>query len=242
MTTTMTSRHVAMLEEMGIKLWLPNVKSAKESKPKPKPATVVRPAPRPQIQPAPPPAPTPIKNEPIKTEASSEISTSTQWQLGIAAPCFDYPSKNNQEIPEDIWLLLMEHPSPFSPFEGEMGQLLKAMLCALKLDTGEAGQIWMAALERSSASSAPEHSLERQLPQIIAQINPARILVLGQHAAQAVLKNSQALGQMRQSVHHILGIPTVVSYDPRYLLRAPRAKRSAWADLQLASSLTSSPP
>jgi DNA polymerase len=47
-----------------------------------------------------------------------------------------------------------------------------------------------------------------------------------------------ALGRLRAEPHHIAGVPTVVTYDPNYLLRAPQAKAGAWADLVQADAFT----
>ena len=65
-----------------------------------------------------------------------------------------------------------------------------------------------------------------------------RRMVLGLASARAVLGRHDALGRLRAEPHHIAGVPTVVTYDPNYLLRAPQAKAGAWADLVQADAFT----
>jgi DNA polymerase len=72
---------------------------------------------------------------------------------------------------------------------------------------------------------------------MVQQLRPARILVLGLAAARAVLGRSDALGRLRAEPHQAAGVPTVVTYDPSYLLRAAHAKPAAWADLCRAQTL-----
>ena len=74
--------------------------------------------------------------------------------------------------------------------------------------------------------------LERQLE----LLRPTLILVVGRIAAQNLLGTEEPLGRLRGQVHRVgvLNLPTVVTYHPAYLLRAPADKRKAWEDLKLA--------
>ena len=67
------------------------------------------------------------------------------------------------------------------------------------------------------------------------------MLLLGMQPARAVLHSQEALGRLRAQVHQVHDVPTVVSYDPAYLLRAPHAKPAAWADLCRAHALRPPP-
>jgi len=76
----------------------------------------------------------------------------------------------------------------------------------------------------------------------IALLAPERILVLGRFAAQTLLTTEAPLASLRGRVHVVKtdaqqDIPVVVSYHPAYLLRSPREKAKAWADLQLMLNL-----
>ena len=58
------------------------------------------------------------------------------------------------------------------------------------------------------------------------------ICALGRIAAHGLLKNTTALGVLRQGMHHYNDIPVAVTYHPAALLRNPNLKRDAWEDLQ----------
>ena len=58
-------------------------------------------------------------------------------------------------------------------------------------------------------------------------------------AAQNLLKTELPIGKLRGQVHRYgpLQTPLVVTYHPAYLLRSPREKARAWADLKRARAL-----
>ena len=107
--------------------------------------------------------------------------------------------------------------------------------------------VWIAGVQRPGHEALPVagvpaqpvawQSLSQGLAAHVQHTQPARILVLGMHAARAVLGSEEALGRLRAQVHQVQHIPTVVSYDPAYLLRSPHAKPAAWADLCRAHAL-----
>jgi DNA polymerase len=76
----------------------------------------------------------------------------------------------------------------------------------------------------------------------IALVRPKVILAVGRFATQLLLQEhpEQAalpLGKQRGTVYRYQGIPVVVSYHPKVLLRASADKAKAWADLCLALDL-----
>jgi uracil-DNA glycosylase family 4 len=80
-----------------------------------------------------------------------------------------------------------------------------------------------------------EHYLRRE----VELVQPKVILAMGRWAAQVLLQEhpeqaSLPLGKQRGMVYHYRGIPVVVSYHPKVLLRASADKAKAWADLCLA--------
>lgn len=155
-----------------------------------------------------------------------------------------YAESAAAEAPDAGWLVLVECADPADPWAGDAGQLLDNMLRALRLQHHP--QVRIAPLTRqASDAAASQHALEPLAPALQAALAthcPARVLVLGLHAARAVLQRSEALGPLRAELHQLQGVPTVVSYDPAYLLRAPHAKPGAWADLCRAHALHASPP
>lgn len=155
-----------------------------------------------------------------------------------------YAESAAAEAPDAGWLVLVECADPADPWAADAGQLLDNMLRALRLQHHP--QVRIAPLTRQAPdAAASQHTLEPLAPALQAALathRPARVLVLGLHAARAVLQRSEALGPLRAELHQLQGVPTVVSYDPAYLLRAPHAKPGAWADLCRAHALHASPP
>lgn len=146
---------------------------------------------------------------------------------------------------DDAWLVVWESPNPSAPLEGETGKLLHNMLRALRLH--HSPHVWIAGVQRPGLEDVPVAGITAEpvdwqdlgdgLHRHVQRTQPARILVLGMHAARAVLGSEEALGRLRAQVHQLHGTPTVVSYDPAYLLRSPHAKPSAWTDLCRAHAL-----
>jgi DNA polymerase len=73
----------------------------------------------------------------------------------------------------------------------------------------------------------------------IALVQPKMILAMGRFASQLLLSEqpelaSLPLGKLRGTVYRYQGVPVVVTYHPKVLLRASADKAKAWADLCLA--------
>jgi uracil-DNA glycosylase len=73
----------------------------------------------------------------------------------------------------------------------------------------------------------------------IALVQPKIILAMGRFATQVLLAEhgalaTQPLGKLRGTVYQYQGIPVIVSYHPKLLLRNSADKAKAWADLCLA--------
>jgi len=60
------------------------------------------------------------------------------------------------------------------------------------------------------------------------------VVALGSTAATYLLGAKSSLSGLRGRLHQARGIKLVVTYHPAYLLRDPRQKKEAWADLQIA--------
>jgi DNA polymerase len=81
----------------------------------------------------------------------------------------------------------------------------------------------------------------------IALVQPKLILAMGRFATQLLLQEhpQQAalpLGKQRGTVYRYRGIPVVVTYHPKVLLRASADKAKAWADLCLAMDVMEALP
>ena len=69
------------------------------------------------------------------------------------------------------------------------------------------------------------------LDDAIARVRPRCILALGRAAANPLLGLDEPLGRLRERVHERSGVPVVVTFALPYLLRHPADKAKAWADL-----------
>lgn len=272
MALNLDPRQRAMLQEMGITLWMPTaavaaspaapvpqreavaVAAAQEAIAPAHQAVVAAPAGGASAPTAPSPAPmapalpavaavaSPATPAAPVAPAANEASPSPEWQIAPAVQA--YPTATGGS-PQDAWLVIWEAPNPSAPLEGDTGKLLHHMLRALWLH--HSPHVWIAGVQRPGHEALPVagvpaqpvawQSLSQGLAAHVQHTQPARILVLGMHAARAVLGSEEALGRLRAQVHQVQQIPTVVSYDPAYLLRSPHAKPAAWADLCRAHAL-----
>ncbi len=125
------------------------------------------------------------------------------------------------------------------PFVGRSGQLLTKMLSAIGINR-EACYITNVLPWRPPGNRTPTDGevavclpfLQRQ----IELVNPKCIFLLGGSAANAVLNNAESISHLRgHTVDYVTAagkvIPTLSSFHPAYLLRAPQQKAKAWSDL-----------
>ena len=124
------------------------------------------------------------------------------------------------------------------PFVGRAGQLLNAMLRALRRprETVFIANVLKCRPPGNRDPNPEEVScclpyLHRQ----IALLKPRMMLAVGRIAAQNLLATDTPIGQLRGKLHRFgpRGIPLVVTYHPAYLLRSPTEKRKSWVDLRL---------
>lgn len=122
------------------------------------------------------------------------------------------------------------------PFIGRAGQLLTKMIEALGYSRE---RVYICNVvgcrppdnrrpEKSEVAACKEHIVGQ-----IRFIKPQIIVALGGSAAQALLKSEKAIGELRGRWFEWEGVPLRCTYHPAYLLREPRKKKEAWADLQL---------
>lgn len=123
------------------------------------------------------------------------------------------------------------------PFVGRAGQLLNNMIAAMGLKREE---VYIANVVkcRPPGNRTPEpdeaNTCSPFLFQQIDVIRPEVIVALGATAATYLLGQRQPLAGLRGRVHAWRGTKLIVTYHPAFLLRDPRQKKEAWADLQIA--------
>jgi len=123
------------------------------------------------------------------------------------------------------------------PFVGKAGQLLNNMINAMGLKREE---VYIANVVkcRPPGNRTPEpeegNTCSPFLFRQIDVIRPQVIVALGATAATYLLGQRQPLAGLRGRVHAWRGSQLIVTYHPAFLLRDPRQKKEAWADLQIA--------
>jgi DNA polymerase len=123
------------------------------------------------------------------------------------------------------------------PFVGRAGQLLNNMISAMGLKREE---VYIANVVkcRPPGNRTPEpEEANTCSPFLFRQIDVVRpevLVALGATAATYLLGQRQPLAGLRGRVHSVRGARLIVTYHPAYLLRDPRQKKEAWADLQIA--------
>lgn len=123
------------------------------------------------------------------------------------------------------------------PFVGRAGQLLNNMIAAMGL---KREQVYIANVVkcRPPQNRTPEpEEANTCSPFLFRQIDvlrPEVIVALGATAATYLLGQRQPLAALRGRVHSFRESKLIVTYHPAFLLRDPRQKKEAWADLQIA--------
>ena len=123
------------------------------------------------------------------------------------------------------------------PFVGRAGLLLNNMINAMGL---RRDQVYIANIVkcRPPQNRVPDpqeaNTCSPFLFRQIDAIQPEVIVALGSTAATYLLGSKSALSGLRGRIHHVRGAKLIVTYHPAYLLRDPRQKKEAWADLQIA--------
>lgn len=123
------------------------------------------------------------------------------------------------------------------PFVGRAGQLLNNMIVAMGL---KREQVYIANVVkcRPPGNRTPEPDEANTCSQFLFRqidvVRPQVLVALGATAATYLLGTRQPLAGLRGRVHAYRGAQLIVTYHPAYLLRDPRQKKEAWADLQIA--------
>ena len=123
------------------------------------------------------------------------------------------------------------------PFVGRAGQLLNNMIAAMGLKREE---VYIANVVkcRPPGNRTPEpdeaNTCSPFLFRQIDVVRPQVLVALGATAATYLLGARQPLAGLRGRVHAFRGMSLIVTYHPAFLLRDPRQKKEAWADLQIA--------
>jgi DNA polymerase len=158
------------------------------------------------------------------------------------------------------WLVVVDPPEEDeersrAPIAADAAVLLDNMLKAAGVSrtaSGAAGAYVtpVAKCRAPHATMATMQDLQQCLVHLraeIALVRPRLVLLMGRFAQQLVqMDGSEAQGlpldKLRGTVHRFEGLPAIVTYHPKILLRSSPNKAKAWADLCLALDTLESPP
>ena len=170
-----------------------------------------------------------------------------------------------QNLAQCDWMVVGDVPDEDedragAPFAGQDGVLLANMLRALGLQRANPfpfatlAQVQPVAQRayvtnvlkcRPALGAMPQAAELAQcavhLQREIALVQPKMILAMGRFANQVLLAESpalvtQPLGKLRGVLHRYQGVPVVVTYPPKLLMRNSADKAKAWADLCFAAA------
>jgi DNA polymerase len=263
-------RQRAMLREMGVHVWLPQVETQEAVVAEPsaqvkgggrRPEDMEQNALPPRLTADRAPAVVPPPTE--ESHSASLALHKLDWQSLAAAAascqaCGLCAGRKNCTLQEPQaalqcdWLVLGDPPDEDEdrlgqPFAAQAGTLLDNMLKAAGARRG--GQARTGAYLSNVVKCRPPNSRLPQAAELqqcaqylqreIDLVQPKLILAMGRFATQLLLQEhpQQAtlpLGKQRGRVYRYRGIPVVVTYHPKLLLRASADKAKAWADLCLA--------
>ena len=119
------------------------------------------------------------------------------------------------------------------PFVGQSGKLLNNMLSAIGLlrENVYISNILFWRPPGNRTPSADEISFcMPYVEQHVKLVHPKVILLLGSVAVRAILNTSESISKIRGANNTYLGIKTIATFHPAYLLRSPGQKAVAFRD------------
>ena len=186
--------------------------------------------------------------QPVAPEDKPAALAAIQEDLGECTRCALHAGRNKLVFgdgdPNARLMFVGEGPGADEdaqglPFVGRAGQLLNNMITAMGLRRDQ-GYIANIVKCRPPQNRVPEpdeaYTCAPFLFRQIDVIRPEVIVALGSTAATYLLGGKSPLSALRGRVHQARGAKLIVTYHPAYLLRDPRQKKEAWADLQIAMS------
>ena len=126
------------------------------------------------------------------------------------------------------------------PFVGEAGILLNQMMQSVGIEDED---VYITNVLKCRTPDNRDPTAEEIkecsgfLEQQIDLIEPFLLLALGRFAGQFLRNKPDSLSQLRIGVHHYKNILLKVSYHPAYLLRNPKDKKLAYADMLTVKQL-----
>lgn len=121
------------------------------------------------------------------------------------------------------------------PYAGKAGELLSKIISAIHLSS-ESVYICHVVKCCPRDGTLPDRFVARAcrtfLDRQIDLIQPEMICVLGEFAAQILLKTDTEISRLRGRFHKYRGIRVMPTHDPAFLLKNPSVKRAVWEDMK----------
>lgn len=126
------------------------------------------------------------------------------------------------------------------PFVGQSGILLNNMLKSIGLSRQNVIisniVFWRPPFNRTPSTDEISLCLP-YVQRLIKIINPQVLLLLGGVANHALLNTMASMSSLRGSINTVLGIKTVSTYHPAYLLRSSTQKKQAFNDFLMLKNI-----
>jgi DNA polymerase len=224
---------------------LPSPKRASVIEAPPVSAPAERRAPPPPRAPFPAPAvPPPVITGPVPASAENCSWEELEAMVAACSRCGLSQSRKNTVFGSgnrSAELMFIGEAPGFDedvqglPFVGEAGQLLTKMITAMGFDRKE---VFIANILKcrppGNRTPLPDEMavcipvLKRQ----IQLVNPKVIVLLGSTALKGIYNPKMGITSARGKWIECMGVQTMPTYHPSYLLRNPAAKKDVWSDLQ----------
>lgn len=192
------------------------------------------------------------KQSPEKVNTSSKLNFSSLEELRKTILALDFPLKKTARNtvfsdgnPSAPIMIIGEAPGQDEdvqgkPFVGQSGKLLNAMLAAVGLsrDNVYISNILFWRPPGNRTPSAEEIAFcMPYVEQHVKLVCPSVLLLLGGVAVKSILSTSESISRLRGSRNTYLGIPTIATFHPAYLLRSPGQKAVAFRDFILLKKM-----
>ncbi len=125
------------------------------------------------------------------------------------------------------------------PFEGDVGALFSKMLAAIDLERKDIYTCYTVNF-RPPLDRKPSTSEIKRYAQFLVKhitiINPKIIILMGSTAMEAITglnnKISNERGKWKETIIKNTNLPTLITFDPSFLIRFPENKKYSWDDLK----------
>ena len=124
-------------------------------------------------------------------------------------------------------------------FKGDVGELLKKMLLAIKIKLGNVYVSYSINFRPPDDRKPTSQEIKRYsffLKEHISIINPKILILLGSTAMEAVTginnKISEERGNWKEIILKNKTYPIIITFSPSYLIRFPENKKYSWEDLK----------